>query len=305
MVQHASRPQLHLRFVGGEQRDGEVSLEDLAKVAQGTQQLVTRLARGLAGKRAGRPPTDLVAATRLFLVGLRPGSTVLDIAGLHPDPDVLIADGMPGDLGERVLGLLADGVRALSEEAPLPAGLDAPALNDLDTWLRGLRKYSQVTLETDVPTGRRITIFEPATLRRQLTTVTPEPPLPFVSPEHQALQGRLYALNLRTGSFSIEDDIGRAIRLNVPGDVRDAAARMVNTRVQAIGSPRVDEGGRLIGFDVAALVSAVDPFVQGEFFERHELEVPATRAVVGLLEAGAIPDLSDDEVDAFLNALSE
>jgi hypothetical protein len=41
-----------------------------------------------------------------------------------------------------------------------------------------------------------------------------------VSPHLQALAGRLYALNLNTGTFSIEDDTGREIRLTVPSDVR-------------------------------------------------------------------------------------
>jgi hypothetical protein len=306
MPEHPGRPELHLRLVGGPQRDGELSLEELARVAQSTQQLVTRLARGLAGNRTGRPSNDLVDATRLFLVGLRSGSTVLDIAGPAPDVDSLIADGMPSDLGERVLGLMADGVRALSDEEPaLPVGLDTPALQDLDTWLRALRRYTQVSLEADLSTGQHVAEFEPAVIRRRLKTATPQPSLPFVSPQYQAVRGRLYALNLRTGSFSIEDDSGHAIRLVVPDEVRERAAQLVNTRVQVIGTPRVDEGSRLLVFDVVEVLEATESYIQSEFFVHHELVAAGVRPVEGGLEHGVIPDLSDDEVDAFLAALSE
>jgi hypothetical protein len=299
---YVERPQLHLHLVGEQQRDGEVSLNDLAKVAQSTQQLVTRMARGLAGKRVGRPPDGLVEATRLFLVGLRPGSTVLDIAGLEADPDVLVADDMPVDLGERVLGLLADSARALSEDEPvLPAGLDASALNDLDAWLRDLRAYKRVSLEAELSRGRRVAEFEPVVARRRLRVATPQPPLPFVSSQYQALSGRLYALNLRTGSFSIEDDVGRTIRLAVPEDLRSRAARMVNTRVQAVGMPRLDENGRLLGFDVVDLVDAVELPVQTGFFDRHQL-APSARHAPRHSDQGVIPDLTDDEIDAFVAA---
>jgi len=64
------------------------------------------------------------------------------------------------------------------------------------------------------------------------------PSVPYVSAEHQALTGRLYALNLRTGTFRIVDDARHSVRLTVPEDVRGEAAQLIGTRVHAIGRLR-------------------------------------------------------------------
>lgn len=301
------RPQMRLRLSGGVERDGEIGLDELARVAEETQRLVTRLARGLTDQRGpGRTPAIIADATRLFLVGLTPGSTVLEIAGAEPALDALSAENMPGDLGEVTLALVADSVRALSEEEPvLPPGMDSAAVDDLDKWLRRLRPYDRVSLDVALSSGPRAVEFAPIPARQRLGSARPQPSLPFVSSSHQALYGRLYALNLRTGSFSIEDDTGHSIRLSVPEDLRPRAAQMVDSRVRAVGNARLDERRRLAGFDVANLEPVPESMLpaQGEFFHRHEL-VPKP-PVGSEIEAGIIPDLTADEIESFMAALSE
>lgn len=301
------RPQMRLRLSGGAERDGEIGLDELARVAEETQRLVIRLARGLTDQRGpGRPRGVIVEATRLFLVGLEPGSTVLEIAGTESDLDSLSAEDMPGDLGEVALTLFVDSVQALSEEQPtLPPGMDSAAVGDLDEWLRNLRSYARVSLDISLPSGTRAAEFVPVPARRRLEAARPQPSLPFISSSHQALYGRLYALNLRTGSFSIEDDTGHSIRLAVPEDLRSRVAQLIDSRVRAIGNARLDERRRLIGFDVADLESVPVPELpaQGEFFRRHEL-VPKS-PVEQKLEAGIVPDLTADEIESFMAALSE
>ncbi len=67
------RARLRLHLVGGDHPDGEVPLDRLGQVAEHTQELVLRIARGLSGREgAGRTPAPLRAATRLLLVGIGP-----------------------------------------------------------------------------------------------------------------------------------------------------------------------------------------------------------------------------------------
>jgi hypothetical protein len=102
------RPTLHLRLIRPNERDGEISLAELAKVAEQTQRVVTRIARDMIDDRAsGRPRHNISDATTLSLIGLRSGSTVLDIA-LPAAADTLMAEDMPQELGEMALTVLAE-----------------------------------------------------------------------------------------------------------------------------------------------------------------------------------------------------
>lgn len=303
------RPRLGLRLQDSGLKDGEIRLDDVAHVAGATQKLVTRLGRGLTGHRGpGRPPKSVAAATRLYLVGLGRGSTVLEIVGSEPDSDLLDADHMPADLGELVLGLVADGILALAssqQQGVLPVGFDAAAVDDLDAWLRRLRGYRHVSLDVRLRATRRHAGFSPTPALTRLRELRPQPALPYVSSTHQALEGHLYALNLRTGSFHIEDDARHSVRLSVPADLRSHAAGMVESRVRAIGTPQVDESGRLVGFDVADFFSApeFEPSAQESFFERHTLATSTRQE--DAIEAGVVQDLSDEEVSSFIAALAE
>lgn len=98
---HPSRPMLHLRLSDQDERQGEIPLADLAKVAEETQRVVTRIARGMIDERGpGRLRRSVSDATTLFLVGLRSGSTILDIALPDSADEVLRTEGMPAALGE-------------------------------------------------------------------------------------------------------------------------------------------------------------------------------------------------------------
>jgi predicted regulator of amino acid metabolism with ACT domain len=103
------RPTLHLRLIRPNERDGEISLAELAKVAEQTQRVVTRIARDMIDDRAsGRPRHNISDATTLSLIGLRSGSTVLDIALPEAAADTLMAEDMPQELGEMALTVLAE-----------------------------------------------------------------------------------------------------------------------------------------------------------------------------------------------------
>jgi hypothetical protein len=282
-------------------------LADLARVADGAQRVVTRIARGMIDRGQGSLPRQAVEATTLFLTGIRSGSTVLDIALPELGGDTLSAREMPASLGEMALAVLVESLEVLSEDEPepvLPVGVDDGVIECMDQWLRALRGYRAVTVDSELSGRSRRAVLSPKSARERLRNAASQPSVPFVSADHQALTGRLYALNLRTGTFRIEDDARHSIRLTVPEDVRDDAAQLINTRVRAIGRASLDERRRLLSFDVAAFELLPDLVDQTAFFERHELVAPPRTITGDDLAQGVIPDLSDGDIDEFMSALA-
>jgi hypothetical protein len=306
------RPVISLRLIGAGQSDGEIRLEDLTKIAEATQSVVRRIARAMVGqRRLGRSTEPVSQATALSLVGLHKGSTVLDIAGPPMmDEQAAFEFDLPTDLGELSLKLLSEGVCALATEddvAELPVGFDSSLVYDFDGWLRSLRKFDSVAIDANIGGKQLHAQVVPQTARKRLSEAAPQPILPFVSPTEQALEGKLYALNLNTGTFSIEDDAGHKIRLKVPEGLRRDAAAFVDHHVRAVGKPELDEVGRLRSFEVSRLELAPDVGAlshQTGFFEPHELRPPAPGDLKNLDE-WAIDDLTDEETASFMDALAD
>ena len=302
------RPTLRLRLSGSSERDGELALAELARLAEKTQRAVSRIAQAMIDDRAARHlRRDIGSATTLSLVSLRAGSTVLDIALPETADDQLIADDMPQDLGEMALVAFVESIAALHDDESdpvLPVGVDDKAANEVDGWLRALSSYSEVEVTAQLRREPvRSFAIAPKDARDKLKRAASQPALPYISADNQSLTGRLYALNLRTGMFRIEDDARHSIQLTVPVDVRAEAAQLVNTRVRAIGKAALDRRHRLAAFNVTALEQVPDLPDQVEFFKRHELAEPP-RAIEGNdLTRGVITDVTDDEIASFMTAL--
>ena len=166
------RPMLHLRLSGADERDGEVPLADLARVAEGTQCVVTRIARGMIDDRGpGRLRQNVANVTTLFLIGLRSGSTILDIALPRSAEETLSTEGLPVELGELALTVLVESLDMLSEDGPapvLPVGVDDRAVQDIDLWLRVLRGYQSVTIDAELSRGAFRTEITPRAVRKRL-----------------------------------------------------------------------------------------------------------------------------------------
>ncbi len=299
------RPLLRLRLRGGKYEEGEIPLYDLSQIARETQLVVRRLGDALVARRGpGRPPAAIEQATELLLVGLTKGSTVLEIAAA--DAPSLAFEDMPPDLRERALTLFIDSVTALGEEHPdMPLGFNEAARKGVDHWLRSVRRFEHVGVSLRMGAVSKADQVDTATARNRLKRAQIQPSVPFVTASQQAVEGELYALNVRTGTYQIEDDSGQKIRLIVPSEIRSDAAILVTRRVRAIGTAEVDERGRLQSFSVSTLrkVPASDVLEQGRFFQHHELNPPA--AVGDDLDRWAIQGLSDEEADDFLASLSE
>jgi hypothetical protein len=300
------RPVLHLRLSSLSERGGEIPLSELSKVAQNTQRVISRLAQGLIDDLGpGNLRHEVTAATELFLIGLRPGSTVLDIAGPELSADTLSAEGMPTELRDMAMTAFVESLEALSQaRSLLPLGVDEKAVRYIDEWLRSVRHYDRVAVDAELPEGILRATVVPSTARKNLRKAETQPSLPYVSADHQVLTGRLYALNLRTGTFSVEDGAGHSIRLSVPADMRDEAAQLINRWVRAVGTANLDSTRRrLISFDVVALIELPDLGDQTAFFKTHDLAIPSGVVTQDDLSQGVISDWSDNEIDAFVDAL--
>lgn len=148
---------------------------------------------------------------------------------------------------------------------------------------------------------------QPQAARRRLRDVLPQPSLPFVSATQQMLEGTLYALNLNTGTFSIEDTAGNKIRIKVPETLRRTAATYVGHQVRAVGDAELDEHLRLKSFEVTNLELVTDREQLSEqtgFFDKHELPRP-NQGEIRDSEAWGIDGLSEEESSDFLAALAE
>jgi hypothetical protein len=304
------RTLLRIALDGHDARPGEIPLGELAKIAERTQRVVRRLARGLLDRSsAGRLPKAVEQSTELFLVGLRDGSTVLEIAGSSEDDGKLSYDDLPPDIADRALDLLVGGVEVAASESAdaLPVGFDEEARDALDDWLKGVRHYSTVELELRAPSrARRRVAVTPTEARGRLAELHLPPRVPYVSASKQALVGVLYALNMRTGTYRIEDSLGNVISLTVPEDIRADAAKLAGQRVRALGRANLDRNGNVASFEVSGLSPSTTPagLDREAFWTRHELKTEG-RTVVTDLDRWVIEDLTDEEEEGFLAALSE
>ena len=307
-----ARPLISLRLVERGLPQGEIPLPDLIDIAAATQKFVRQIAGSVVGRRGpGAPSKSIADAASLRLVGLKAGSTILEIAGAEAGASTLEYN-MPTDLTEITFNLMVDSLSAISSFAPgpdpeLPAGFDKQLTKDLDTWLRSVRKYESVGLTSSIRGQHRETVTSAPEARARLKALTPQTPLPFVSPTEQALRGELYALNLNTGSFHIEDDTGHKIRTVVPVHLRADAAALISRRVSAIGQPELDDAGRLRSFRVNSLHAAPDLgglTEQTAFFEPHPLTGPSAGGMPRGTEEWAIEGLSEHESSGFIRAIA-
>lgn len=166
----SSRSRMEIRLVGGPHADGEVPLDELAGIAQRAQELVSRLARELSGRSgAGRTPDELRDLGRLLLVGLRGGSTTLEIAGPELQPELDLSADVPGDAGTQALERFGLVLEALTGPDPtLLPGLDPPAARSASDLVGVLAPYPEVDVVLDVQGRRRLLQLRPGVITNAL-----------------------------------------------------------------------------------------------------------------------------------------
>lgn len=303
------RPGAKLHLDGGGLIPGEIPLDALVKVARQTQLLIRQIARSLIVQRdPGRTRQPAEIASMLSLKGVHIGSTVLDLVLPPLPPQEALDYDIPTDIGDLSMNMFVDGFVAVAGHAEvpeMPVGYDRPLIDDMDVWFRGLRQYTSVGVESAIGSHKIEVHTQPKRARERLKRVDAQPTLPWISRTDQSLEGRLYAVNTRTGSWSIEDATGHSIRLRLPEALRTEAATWVNRRVLAVGRPVYTETRRLREFATERIVPA--PERDGlpdaaAFYEEHQL-IPMPPPDGGL-DGWFIDDLTEDESEAWASALA-
>jgi hypothetical protein len=303
-----SRAHLALRLVGGQYRDGEIPLTDLASVADKTQKLVRRIARSTSDRAGpGRTPAHIEEPTTLLLIGIRPGSTVLEIAGPSAESQLDLGD-VGDDIRTQALSIMVDGIEAVATGSELPDGFDDLSVRSLDEWLDSIAATAAVAeLTAEVGTRpKRVLRVVPQEARAQLARRVA--PAPLAAPPEQAVEGTLYAVNLRTGRYTIEDDLGNSIGTSASVFTSEEIAPLLGRRVRAEGMPRFDEAGRLQAIELTRLAAAPDTNdIDAErFFRNVELEELLQGAgPLRSMDELAIEGLATEEIDDFLRAIRE
>lgn len=302
--QALERASFTLALQGGPDRSGEISFDRLAEVAEHVQMEILRLARAHVDRdRAGRTPDDLVALTRLSLAGIDPGSTELTVRGPARESALNITD-MPEDLGSMAIRDFLDAFAAVQERRPLPQAFEGPASESLDELLRALDDVPIVVVKdvqglADAP--NRVE-FRPRETREL-----------FLSQRSQAqpterglvLVGTLFAVNLHTGQYQIEDDAGNKSRCDVETMSAEVMGPLLGKRVRARGIGRWDRKGRFQRLDVENIELAEHEQLALEGWPRSVSteEVLATAAGPEALESYALEDLQPGEAEVLREIL--
>lgn len=282
--------QFQFRLIGAETPQGQIDVDDAVAILQKLQELATKVGRVETGaEQRGRPAKKVERIAKLRLVGLKASSTVIEVQRVEDEEtltfdleheqgfdarfaeiiEAIGADTRLAAISDTIAETAADLVTALQKAAP-----------EIEFRAAGVLRRSFKTAETHRETWLRALTEAPL---RSMTIV-----------------GRLYAVNLKSHRLQVQDDIGNEFAL--PKVENDAAiGHLVGTYVKVTGTPEQDSRGRLSEIH-GAVIEAAPQIAAG----------PGVRDVVSLDEilaaapgpvAGGIPGLTEDEANAFFEAL--
>jgi len=270
--------------------DGQISLVELAALAEHLQELATRVGRWVVDiDGPGRSPAAIDEIAHLRLSGLEAGSTRL-----------LVTRGSPGaldfeetverDLSSRFWEVIA-GISTDTPPNDAPAGVRESALGLLDAFVRTSGDV-RITRQRD----RARADFRPAERSRTVWV-----PARDTGPaEELAVSGELEMVDLHSGTFRVRDDVGNAITLYRVREP-ETTARLVGTRTTASGVR--DRARRSTALDDVTVSPAAA--LPADWSRPASDESWRSR----LAEAGPDPaggaDVTDDEWQAFVGALRE
>lgn len=277
-ITNEPRAVLRLRLIGGP--EGAIPLAQLAAVAD-LQQAVFRLAKNIEGRagRPGRSPLMVEELSKLFAVGIESGSAVLEIQA------PTLAGQLPlTDVGLEALNLLEDSLEALSRGESPSDTVDDWSRDKIVAFLSSMSDYTLIQLEDRRPSSTRVIDVKPASASVASWRAVP-------TEVADSLSGRLYELNIKKGTFRIEDDLGRTHNLDfdTSGDRVDLVRPLIGRRVAAQGTMTF-EPGHQARFKATALELA-EPIPQGEFFSYD--------IAAAILKARPVASVADLRIDAF------
>ena len=275
------------RFTETKDPSGQISLAELAAVANQLQELATRVSRWtLEIDRPGRSPGVLEEIAHLRLSGLRSGSTVLEIT--RGDPQTLdIEESVERTLDDNFWSVL-DGIAHDSPPVGAPSGVRESARGLIEAFDRAGGHVHIARRRGDTAT------FRPAERNRDIWVPEQDRPTSEVT-----VHGLLEVVDLRSRGLRVCDDVGNRIPLTEVHDAEHVAS-LIGQRVTAVGY-RSELHRNFTLRDVVVRVADAVPVEWAEP-ERDSwvsaFERPGPDPDAGL-------DLDDDEWATFTTALAE
>ncbi len=291
------RSTIRLRLIGADFPDGEIPLDHLAAISSATQQLATRLARAAEDRGgAGRSSRRIEEGVRLLFVGIESGSTGLLFAA-PPDAPRLDLGGPSDAAVDRALDRIADGVEADGE---LPGPFDGPAADALRDWFESVgaaAREAEIEVGVRSSPARRVR-FDPS---ERLAALEPRPE----TRRPITVEGVLYAVNLHSRRFIVEDDLGASLAVVVPEAVEHRAALLLDQRVRVEGVGEYLADGKLRSVVANVVRPAVSAIDSSPFWESDTPELLAGSPSPPSLDELAVPGLTESDAERFLRTIGQ
>lgn len=268
---------------------GRLALSELARIAGELQAEIERVARVLGGTeevRTGRRPSDVVAATRLALVGFGDGSAILEVEAHDQTPALLPS------LVDESIDVFLDGVEALANNASaLPRGFDRTVVSGL-TELTGSLGRAVTSIRIDRP-GRAPTMLD------QRVKDAARAYLREGSAEETVVTGRLHMGDfapsaLRCRIDTLDDPVVCDFDAELHDDVLAAMDRLVTVRGQAERWPD-SRAVKVLHLESVEVVEDVAP--------RTLADLIAEQGVQPIRDADELAVGSDADFDEYLRAI--
>ena len=281
---------LTFRLIGTQVPAGELGLSDLADICHALQDLNTKISRLVAGQNIGRTGDAAARVAQLRFTGIGEGSTVLDIgygeANALPDPELSTFEDQTSDMFWEIIAGITTGARP-------DWATDGVAKSAID--VADALAHSAQTVEVKRADNRLIRFETPFFVRQpwQASEGT-------ITDETVTLEGELRAVDLETHRFRIRDDAGNAIALWSVQNQEDAAT-LIGSRATATGLAVRGRQAELKALSGATVASSKVPGRWRTGVEKHTEREKFTRQRP---EWSPIPDLTDDESDDFMAAIS-
>jgi hypothetical protein len=276
-------------------------VDALVEIAQAVQTAVTRLAHGLRGEatlRPGRTRKDIADLTRLEVVGLREGSTVLafDLAERERPLDEL-------DLGVAALESFEAGIVCVASGEVPPEPWDEGVLQAVRQLTHVLDKdIDEIAVGSSGARPEQRAILTRSTRVEPLTAVSP------VAWGQVEIEGRLLMADFAAtrDEARIHRPLEPPIRCTFGPDLETAVLHLLRRYVRARGRAELDDQGRIRRLELESLEDA--ELASGRaFWDLATLEELAAEQGVEVVQRledlvdGTWPE--DESVDEFLAAI--
>lgn len=295
-------PRAELTISMDAEREGAIPLAELADIARSVQQTIDRIVRALNDRSGrGRPLAFLKKLSALEAVGIEPGSAVLVIEAPH-DMAQFPIEFDEADAGAQAVQLFVSSLDALARGESPPEEIGDPAAKSIRGFLRAVGGHESVKLDASVGDLRTTARFDPR-LVDQIELDTGEQP---ESPQSIKMVGRLYAVNIENHTYRVKDEMGRKWRVRISDDLDDRMlARMLIGETIHVTADRAAPGDEHAGDLVARTIERVAPPEASEYYSWDlESALEKIEPLVSIDDL-AIPGLTEEEADAFWEAINE